>query len=244
MRSSYNGAVEATFTSLPWGDAQTTASGTDLDAYHYATLDYDPETATDHAQFRQDSSAQGHFMSPDPYAGSYDMGNPQSMNRYAYVMNNPLAYIDPLGLQCSGGYTIVVGAYEVGGWDPVACSGGEGWGGGDGSNGSAYRLQPLMPMRASVGGGGRGPSGVPASVNVSGSAPNNGNKNPFLCGSEAAGKISAAAALHNIPGLGSGVGGFIADAVGGNAFSGATDLAGGWPRSDHPKRMGWPMSRF
>jgi RHS repeat-associated protein len=90
--------VEATFTSLPWGDAQTTASGTDLDAYHYATLDYDPETATDHAQFRQDNSAQGHFMSPDPYAGSYDMGNPQSMNRYVYAMNNPLSSIDPSGL--------------------------------------------------------------------------------------------------------------------------------------------------
>jgi hypothetical protein len=55
-------------------------------------------------------------------------------------------------------------------------------------------------------------------------APSNGNKNAFLCGSEAASKISAAAGLHNIPGMGSGLGGFIADAVGGNAFNGATDL--------------------
>lgn len=56
-------------------------------------------------------------------------------------------------------------------------------------------------------------------------APNNGpSKNPFLCGSEAASNVSAAAALHHIPGMGSGVGGFIADAVGGNVFSGATDL--------------------
>jgi hypothetical protein len=37
-------------------------------------------------------------MSPDPYGGSYDSGNPQSMNRYAYVLNNPLASLDPLGL--------------------------------------------------------------------------------------------------------------------------------------------------
>lgn len=37
-------------------------------------------------------------------------------------------------------------------------------------------------------------------------------------------KISAAAALHSTLGLGSGVGGFKAEAVGGNAFSGATDL--------------------
>jgi hypothetical protein len=55
-------------------------------------------------------------------------------------------------------------------------------------------------------------------------APNNEHKNPFLCGSEAAGKISLAGGLSHVPGLKSGVGGFIVNAVGGNAFSGATDL--------------------
>ncbi len=56
-------------------------------------------------------------------------------------------------------------------------------------------------------------------------APSNApSKNAFLCGSEAAGKISLAGGLSHIPGLGSGVGGFIANAIGGNAFSGATDL--------------------
>ena len=58
-----------------------------------------------------------------------------------------------------------------------------------------------------------------------GLAPNNGEKkNPFICGSEAAGKISPAAGLQAL-GIGtSGVGGFITNALGGNAFSGATDL--------------------
>jgi hypothetical protein len=37
-------------------------------------------------------------MSPDPYYGSYDFSNPQSFNRYAYVENDPLSYIDPIGL--------------------------------------------------------------------------------------------------------------------------------------------------
>jgi RHS repeat-associated protein len=104
MRTSYNSgnnpayAVEGTFTSEPWGDAQTVASGTDLDASHYATLDYDAETATDHAQFRQYGDTPGNWMSPDPYYGSYDQSNPQSMNRYAYVLDSPLSNIDPSGL--------------------------------------------------------------------------------------------------------------------------------------------------
>ena len=57
-------------------------------------------------------------------------------------------------------------------------------------------------------------------------APNNeGKENPFICGSEAAGKVSAAGALqHFFPSLNNGVGGFITNALGGNAFSGATDL--------------------
>ncbi|MDR3414046.1 MAG: RHS repeat-associated core domain-containing protein, partial [Formivibrio sp.] len=64
---------------------------------HYATLDHDVETDTDYAQFRQYSNAQGRWLSPDPYGGSYNWRNPQSFNRYAYVGNNPLADVDPSG---------------------------------------------------------------------------------------------------------------------------------------------------
>jgi len=99
MRTTYNGAVEGSFTSLPFGDLKAT-SGTDGDPYHFASLDYDLETNTNHAQFRQYNSTQGRWMRPDPYAGSYDFTNPQSLNRYSYVLNNPLSFIDPTGLQC------------------------------------------------------------------------------------------------------------------------------------------------
>ncbi len=98
-RTTYNGAFEGTFTSLPFGDAQSTSSGIDLDPYHFATLDYDSETTTDHAQFRQYNSTEGRWMQPDPYSGSYDFTNPQSLNRYAYVMGAPLSMVDPQGLQ-------------------------------------------------------------------------------------------------------------------------------------------------
>jgi RHS repeat-associated protein len=44
---------------------------------------------------------QGRWPSPDPSGmASVRPSNPQSWNRYAYVLNNPLANIDPSGLDC------------------------------------------------------------------------------------------------------------------------------------------------
>jgi RHS repeat-associated protein len=95
VRTTYNGGVQSSYTSLPFGDGQTT-SGADWDANHFAMLEHDTETDTDHAEFRQYSNTQGRFMSPDPYDGSYST-NPQSFNRYVYALNNPVSYVDPSG---------------------------------------------------------------------------------------------------------------------------------------------------
>jgi hypothetical protein len=38
----------------------------------------------------------GRWMTPDPLGG--DVTNPQSLNRYAYALNNPTTFVDPLGL--------------------------------------------------------------------------------------------------------------------------------------------------
>ena len=52
-------------------------------------------------QFRQQSSSQGRWLVPDPAGlAAVDITNPQTWNRYAYVANNPLSNVDPLGLQC------------------------------------------------------------------------------------------------------------------------------------------------
>lgn len=48
--------------------------------------------------FRQLGSTLGRWLRPDPYDGSYDPTNPQSLNRYSYVLNNPQSFIDPSGL--------------------------------------------------------------------------------------------------------------------------------------------------
>ena len=50
--------------------------------YWYASRAYDP--------------AIGRFVSPDPIVPA--PGNPQSLNRYSYVYNNPLKFVDPTGL--------------------------------------------------------------------------------------------------------------------------------------------------
>ena len=55
--------------------------------------------------FRQQASNQGRWMVPDPAGlAAVDITNPQTWNRYAYVGNNPLSSIDPLGLDndCGG----------------------------------------------------------------------------------------------------------------------------------------------
>jgi len=42
----------------------------------------------------------GRFISKDPVSG--DVTSPLSLNRYVYVLNNPLLYIDAWGLNAKG----------------------------------------------------------------------------------------------------------------------------------------------
>jgi RHS repeat-associated protein len=93
-RTQVNGIL-GTYTSLPFGDGYG-ASCCDWDPYHFGTLDQD-NSANEHAQFREYSNMAGRWFSSDPYQGSYDPANPQSFNRYAYVLNNPLSFFDPTG---------------------------------------------------------------------------------------------------------------------------------------------------
>jgi RHS repeat-associated protein len=112
MRTKYDGSVDGTFASLPFGDGYTVTSGEDIDPRHFAMLDRDVND-NGHVMFREYSSMTGRWMSSDPYSGSYNIYNPQSFNRYAYVLNNPTSLIDPLGLQS------LCGSYDG---TPLYCS--------------------------------------------------------------------------------------------------------------------------
>jgi RHS repeat-associated protein len=100
--------------------------------------------------YRQHTSVQGRWLSPDP-AGlrAVNPSNPQTWNRYAYVANNPLSFVDPLGLDleapcffddCGGGGG---GGYcppELENCDP-GCDpffGCDPWGGGGGGGGPLF----------------------------------------------------------------------------------------------------------
>jgi hypothetical protein len=48
--------------------------------------------------FRRYNRWWSRFDQPDPYDGSYDITRPQSFNRYAYVENDPVNFVDPTGL--------------------------------------------------------------------------------------------------------------------------------------------------
>lgn len=85
----------------PFG-GELTFTNTCAQNYKFAGMERDSASGLDRTMFRQYSSDYGRWLSPDPYKGSYDVNNPQSMNRYSYVMNNPTSFVDPLGLdmQC------------------------------------------------------------------------------------------------------------------------------------------------
>jgi RHS repeat-associated protein len=77
---------------------RTTAMGYDAAdglRQKFTSKERDNETGLDYLLARYYSSTQGRFTSADSFGGF--MSNPQTLNRYAYVQNDPLNFIDPTG---------------------------------------------------------------------------------------------------------------------------------------------------
>ncbi|MHB1938322.1 MAG: RHS repeat-associated core domain-containing protein [Acidobacteriaceae bacterium] len=94
-----SGGVTGANVFLPYGEMLTSTTS---DSFQFTGLPQDTENSSYHAGYRNFSTTQGRWLSPDPYNGSYDITNPQSFNRYSYVMNNPLSFVDPTGLNQKG----------------------------------------------------------------------------------------------------------------------------------------------
>jgi RHS repeat-associated protein len=94
---------------LPFGEelfagtgGRTTAQGysaSDGVRQKFTAKERDNETGLDYFGARYYASSQGRFTSADPlYIEMGRLGDPQQLNLYAYTRNNPLKFIDPLGL--------------------------------------------------------------------------------------------------------------------------------------------------
>jgi len=92
---------------LPFGEelyagvgGRTTTQGYTGDSVRQKFTGYerDNETGLDYAKARHLGSMTGRFVSPDPLMASAKPSIPQSWNRYTYVLNNPLKFVDPTGL--------------------------------------------------------------------------------------------------------------------------------------------------
>jgi RHS repeat-associated protein len=77
---------------------------TNLNSHKFTGYERDFGTNLDYAKARIYHHNRGRFMQPDPLGfGSADVTNPQSLNLYSYVRNDPVNFVDPSGLRMSLG---------------------------------------------------------------------------------------------------------------------------------------------
>ena len=106
---------------MPFGEAISVGVGERSSALNYGVSDdvrqkftgyqKDSETGLDFAEARMYDNRYGRFTAVDPLLASGKSADPQTFNRYVYVINNPLKFTDPTGLlpvshwveQCPGG---------------------------------------------------------------------------------------------------------------------------------------------
>jgi RHS repeat-associated protein len=104
-----NGNVARNYGHYPFGETwYETGTASKL---KFTSYERDSESGNDYAMMRYDVNRLGRFSSPDPIGGS--LADPQSLNRYAYVENDPTNGADPLGLYC---YVGQIGCHQGGAW--------------------------------------------------------------------------------------------------------------------------------
>jgi RHS repeat-associated protein len=177
IASTPDNQVYASQSYAPFGEAYVEAGRTDRS---FAGHDEDTVAGIYDAPFRKYSPYQGRWISPDPGGLSVvDPTNPQSWNRYAYVLNSPINLIDPLGLWCT--WTITFSADGENATNTLMCGDDRGGRVGAGNHGNT----PMLPgdLGGEAGGGGGGGGGNPA---------NNGTPQQQQCLAKVQGAVNAA----------------------------------------------------
>jgi RHS repeat-associated protein len=91
------GAIQQQSDYYPFGGERVVANNV-ANTYKFTGKERDAETGNDNFGARFYGSNMGRFMIVDPSRKSTDLSNPQSWNRYAYSLNNPINYVDRNGL--------------------------------------------------------------------------------------------------------------------------------------------------
>jgi RHS repeat-associated protein len=90
-------ACEQDIDYYPYGGVQNDYCPNVPQNYKFTGKERDSESGLDYFGARHHASSLGRFMTVDPSGLSIDGFNPQSWNRYTYVLNNPLRLVDRNG---------------------------------------------------------------------------------------------------------------------------------------------------
>jgi RHS repeat-associated protein len=95
-----SGDLFETCASLPFGDGLTCTGSADPSPNHFTGKERDNESGLDYFGKRFYDNLLGRWTSADSQRVALrHLTNPQKLNKYAYVLNNPLSMVDPDGLE-------------------------------------------------------------------------------------------------------------------------------------------------
>ena len=90
----YNGMVTNAYQYDPYGEVSLSSADHE-DFYGYNAESYNPNTGLEYLRSRYYNADMGRFFQEDTYLGK--ITDPLTLNRYAYVKNCPMNYVDPSG---------------------------------------------------------------------------------------------------------------------------------------------------
>jgi len=98
--TSTNGAVAWSFKYLSFGEATVDAASSVTNNLRFAGQYFDTETGLHYNWHRYYDPKTGRYFRPDP-KNSFDNGAPSRVHPFVYGENNPIRFIDALGLEAS-----------------------------------------------------------------------------------------------------------------------------------------------
>ena len=97
-RTNDAGMVTNVYQYTPFGQV-TLGSAAYEGFFAYGGESYNPNTGLEYLRARYYDTGNGNFLTEDTYLGN--LIDPLTQNRYSYVKNNPVNYVDPSGHKVS-----------------------------------------------------------------------------------------------------------------------------------------------